>query len=449
MRREWIVSIILAVALVATGVWGYMQYQEKQDYHQYVENLYQKSFYEMSDNVQNIETQLSKLMVAASPQQIIPGLSEVWRQASVAQNNLGQMPVSHLALDNASRFLNQVGDYCYYLAKETSYERPFTQEQWKKLEQLHNNAAKLNDDLKKMQSSISKGGVDIGDIRLAARKPLEEASEDIVSKGFKDMNKNLADYPELIYDGPFSEHIETAKPLGLTGAEVSQKQAENKAIEFVGKDRVKKIKKVAEGNGLIKTYGFEVTPSGKEQKPIYVDVSKKGGHIVWMISSDTSEEKKMDLEQGTKKAKEFMEQKGFGTMEVTYTEHYDGMLLVNFAAVQDDVIIYPDLIKVEVSLEDGEILGFEAAGYLMSHRKRDIPEPKISKKEAMGYVSGRFDVKSSRLAIIPTPAKKEKFCYEFMGNFGEDTFIVYIDAVTGQEESILKVIVTEGGKLTM
>jgi hypothetical protein len=68
----------------------------------------------------------------------------------------------------------------------------------------------------------------------------------------------------------------------------------------------------------------------------------------------------------------------------------DGILTVNFAATQDGVILYPDLVKVSVSLSDGGIAGFEAEGYIMNHMTRSIPAAAISDGEAEKQVASGF-----------------------------------------------------------
>jgi germination protein YpeB len=112
------------------------------------------------------------------------------------------------------------------------------------------------------------------------------------------------------------------------------------------------------------------------------------------------------------------------------------------------VLIYPDLLKVKVALDNGEIVGFDAYQYIMSHRKRDIPKPKLTEAEARKKVSGRLNVERVKLAIIPLPGDKEQLCYEFKGKYNQSDYFVYINADTGYEENILKIIKDEDGTLT-
>ena len=156
----------------------------------------------------------------------------------------------------------------------------------------------------------------------------------------------------------------------------------------------------------------------------------------------------LSQEEADKKAKEYLEQHGFKNMKETYYLKESGIVTINYAYVQDDVIMYPDLIKVKVALDDGEILGIETSGYLNSHTKRDIKEPKVTVEEAKKSLNKDLTIESEELTIIPTEWKTEVLCWEFEGNVEGLDFIVYVNAETGEEEDILIITNTPNGTLT-
>ena len=104
-------------------------------------------------------------------------------------------------------------------------------------------------------------------------------------------------------------------------------------------------------------------------------------------------------------------------------------------AVKDDVRIYPDMVKVRVALDNGEILGFDAVGYIMNHEDdRVIHKPKLTEEEARERVNTEFDVRSSRLAVIPSRGRR----YSLLGIHGQvwpDDYIVHqcIDRAGGAD----------------
>ena len=135
-------------------------------------------------------------------------------------------------------------------------------------------------------------------------------------------------------------------------------------------------------------------------------------------------------------------------MQETYYLKNNGFITVNYAYKQGEVLIYPDLIKVKIALDNGEIIGLETTGYLNCHYERQIPTPKISIEDARKNLSDKIEIKSEGLAMIPTEWKTETFCYEFKGKVEDIEFIAYINAETGEEEDILIIVNTPNGTLT-
>ena len=131
-------------------------------------------------------------------------------------------------------------------------------------------------------------------------------------------------------------------------------------------------------------------------------------------------------------------------MKETYFTKLENILTVNYAYVQDDVIIYPDLIKVKISLDNGEILGCETTGYLNAHYDRKIKESKVSIEEAKSKLNDKLNIISEKIAIIPTKWQTELQCYEFKGTVSKKEFLVYINVETGEEEDVLVILETEG-----
>ena len=56
--------------------------------------------------------------------------------------------------------------------------------------------------------------------------------------------------------------------------------------------------------------------------------------------------------------------------------------------------MYPDLIKVKVALDNGEILGVETTGYLNCHEQRDTSKVKITKDDAKKVLNKNLQIMS-------------------------------------------------------
>jgi len=448
LTRERTITIVLLVALLVTGIWGIDQYRQKKNYHVYLQNQYHRMFYELIDHVETIEVDLAKTMVADSPRQNMLLFSDVWRQAFSAQEKLNQLPISHLTLSNTSKFLTQVGDYGYSLTRKNADGTPVSAEDRTNLEELHTYAGYLTVELQKLRNEIQGKNINLAGLAREGKFLFARASDRLPERELTRIEQQMVDYPTLIYDGPFSEHIQDIAPKGLTGENIDYEKAVDVARDFLEGIEVEKINKLSNGNGDIKTYGLEARTSDDDS--IYIDISRKGGHVVWMLnqrdpgSADITPDKAVDT------AKEFLEKNGYKNMVPTYSMRNDNISVINFAYLDDQVVAYTDLIKVKVALDNGQILGYEAEGYLKAHHERDIPEPKLTVEQARERISISLDIeKPVQLTLIPLENKEEVLCYEFRGDFEGDDFLVYINALTGREERILKLLKSENGVLTI
>ena len=136
-------------------------------------------------------------------------------------------------------------------------------------------------------------------------------------------------------------------------------------------------------------------------------------------------------------------------MKETYFIKQENVITVNYAYNDNGIIVYPDLIKVKIALDNGDILGMEAEGYLNSHTEREYVEPKITIEQAREKINEKLEILSESMAIIPTEWKTEINCYEFKGKVEDREFLVYINVETGEEEDILVILDTPGGTLTV
>jgi spore germination protein len=442
---------IVIVVIGAVAMWGIYQYKQAANLRQELDNQYNRAFYDMIGYVNNVEVMLIKSLIASTPNRTAATLQEAWRQANMAQANLGQLPVSQPVLANTSKFLTQVGDMAYAINNQSLAGKPINDEQYQTLEQLYGFATSLGNNLNELQGQLSQGRIRWGDLTRKGTRIFSRASANLSMEQFENIDKVFQEYPTLIYDGPFSDHMTTTEPRGLTGDVISVEQGKEKVIKLFGEDRVSSVEEIStDDTSLIKTFSYKVLFKDlPEEQNAFIDITQQGGHVLWMLYNRPVDEKTIEVDEAKELGRQFLESIGFEDMVDTYYISEDGTAVINYAYKQGDVVVYPDLVKVKIALDTGEILGLEAKGYLSSHIVRDIPEPKISMEEARQAISPRVEILSSGLAIIPTNYKTEIFTYEFKGKLNNRDFLVYINAENGNEEDILMIINTPNGILTM
>lgn len=442
MKKNKIWTVATVIALIVSAILGYLWLNQKTAYATTKENEYNMAFYEVVEYVQNVKTYLAKSMISKSAEHGAEMLTHVWREANLAQAYLGMLPIESQELENTEKYLNQVSEYSYSLSRKNIEGEGLTDDDINKIKELYNYSNDLANTLNEMADELNNGTLTWEDLMKNT-----EGSEIAEVSTFDVVEENFHEFTGLIYDGAFSEHLTSAEKKGLTGDEIDEETAKQKAEEFIGKDKIKNTQNNGfVENGDIPVYRFEITTN--DDQTIGISISKKGGHVVYLISNRNVEVVQLDEQEAVAKGKEFLISKGYKNMQETYYLKENGFITINYAYKQNDVVMYADLIKVKVALDSGEVIGFETTGYLNNHYDRQIPTKKISIESARKQLSAKAQITSEGLAMIPTEWETEKFCYEFKGKIEDIDFIAYINAETGDEEDILIVTNTENGTLT-
>ena len=123
------------------------------------ENTYNMAFYQVVDYVQNVETYLAKSLISSTPEHGAETLTNVWREANLAQAYLSQLPVESQELENTEKFLNQVSDYSYSLSRKNIYNEKLSDEDLKNLKDLHNYSVELENTLNQLSEDINSGRI--------------------------------------------------------------------------------------------------------------------------------------------------------------------------------------------------------------------------------------------------------------------------------------------------
>ena len=449
MKKNYIYGIMILLIIISV-VLGYFLYQEKEKYTTATHNQYNLALYELIDYVQNVENYLAKAMITSTPEHGAETLSKVWREANLAQVYLAQLPVSSTELANTAKFLNQVSEYSYSLSRKNIYKEELSQEDLDNLKNLHDYSTELKNTLNQLSTDMNDGRINWDELTKNTEIAFAQQVDNLSAATFSNLDENFGEYAGLIYDGAFSEHMESAERKGLTGDEIDEEKAKEIARKFIGEDRIEELN----SNGLIENGNIQVydfsskIKDGNSNNPLTISISKIGGHIVNMNYNREVDVESISIEEADRIGEEFLNSREIYNMKETYYLIEGGIVTINYAYEQNDITVYPDLIKLKIALDNGEILGMETTGYLNNHEERNIPVAKISKEEAKSNLNKNLAITSEGLAIIPTEWKTEILCYEFKGKINDTDFLVYINAETGREENVLVIIDTPNGILT-
>ena len=436
-----VVTIILSIAVVALGILYGISMSSLNSYQATLENVYQKNFYELVDEVNNAETKLNKVLASNSASYKSKLLKEISKNASEAQTRLNMLPYSINGLSDTISFVNQVSGYTETLAKTLENGQNLSKNDEETLEKVYESIVNIKKSLNSMSKQMWEG-YNITDSSLKFDGDYNNLTSDMSA-----MNGEDIEYPTMIYDGPFSDSQVNKEVKGLNFGEVSMEMAKSNLGKVLTGVNMDNFDFQGESKGHFTTYDF----SYEDENGAYTfaQVTKKGGKLLTLSSQNIYKTKKLELENAEKIALDFAKKADISNMKVVWSDVIGDDAFINLAPVIDGVIIYPDLVKVKVDLTKGNVLGFEASSYYMNHVDRKIMPTRITQSVAKAKLYSGLKVKDTRLALIPLEYDKEVLCYEFICTMNGNTYYVYINAVNGAEENILKVIQTDNGNLLL
>ncbi|MEE0252050.1 MAG: germination protein YpeB [Acutalibacteraceae bacterium] len=431
-------AIITIIFILSAFTW--IGYAQATSYRTDLEYTYRRALNDLNTHVNDMNITLTKANYAnTSPQQ--NGMAgKLIKSTSGAKAALAVLPIGNDSLNNVNKFIAQVGDFASSVSSKLSVGEALSDEDKKILQQFSQYCNILAGNLNEIQENIAEQEVVIGQS--------EEMLQNLESKQppfedyFLSTAEEFANYPTLIYDGPFSDHM-TQKTSEMTSKAqtISVDEAKQMAAQYLYVDP-NTLTHTNDTEGNLPTYNFNTETTR-------ISVTKQGGYLSSFMNARPTDTITLQLEEAKQRAKQYLSSIYQEEFAETYYVIYNNICTIQYAYSKDHVVYYSDLIKVSVAMDTGEIVEYHANHFLMNHKDRQVQTPVISELSARQQVSDNLTIESARMAVIPTTRDEEPLCYEFLcrGQNNEQV-LVYINSETGMEEQILILIETDNGTLT-
>ncbi|MBR2871354.1 MAG: germination protein YpeB [Clostridia bacterium] len=435
----WLAAVIcLGISTIALATALTLTFLMPQEADLAMESVYSKSFYDTVEQVDNIDLNLSKVLASKDEGAIQTYLLDVAVNSELAESDLNQLPLQDESKFYTTKLINQIGDYAKYLNKKLINGQGISIEDRQNLLALYNANAELKQMLQNTMTKMP------GDFSFSSLS--EGGNGNLVIKNFNDLQNLSVEYPELIYDGPFSDGIDRVEVKGIKGREISRAEAQEVFMSLFNDYGIEKVQMVGETTANIPTYNIQAEKDGES---IYAQISKQEGRLIMFAYAGSCNGVNYQREDAIESAQEFFEKMQVKGMKPVWVNLSNNVYTINFAYEQKDVIMYSDLIKVRVCAETNMVIGLEGSSYWTNHTNRVVQNPLLSSYQAKEKVSSDIAVESSRLCVVPVGNSAEKLCYEFYGQFNDSDYYVYIDAMTGRQVEMFKVIESTEGTLLM
>lgn len=391
------------------------------------ENNYRRALYAACDSMKNLDANLGKAAVSTNAANQTQMLTNVVIHANQVNQNLANLPIADSNnLSSCQKFVNQAQDYATFLLKKLANGEKLSAKERTALSNLDNVATNLYDFLEEYANSDSGMFITNGN---------GTGNVGTLTDSLGQVDENSFEYEKLIYDGPFSDSVQE-KTL-KTDKTVSKEEGSKIVSDLFGKNT---FKAKIDSKGVWYSYQLE---NGR----VLLAADGRVAEFETYRESNT-EGTALKKDACIEAAENFCKKLGYDVKGVWVSKTQDQTTYVNCATVVDDVIIYPDLVKVAVDSYSGEVVGLEAKSYLINHTDRKVNFGEVSKDDAQKVVDAALTVTNTAKALVEKDGK-HFLAYEFQCQMGQRQYYVYVDSVTGNEVEIFKVIQNTEGYTVM
>ena len=397
-------------------------------------NGYRSTLYEMVSVSEDMDNNLTKLRVASGREEQRQLLTDLLVDSELMESALERIPVDAATGTDISTFVNRTGSYARRLLSKLARGKELTETELNTVNYLYEVNATLYNELNELVMHM-----DEKDFHAFI-----DGGKGNMQSGFSQAGQNTHKQPESVVDAPFSGEGNVGANQLTKQEEISQTRAQELVKEYFNGYHVKETRMAGEGTahgaGL---YNFVLIDENDVE--IYAEISKNGGHLMFFDTYEECHTKNFDLEMCDQIAKDYLASIGIQNVEASFLSDEGMVAGITYVTVQSGVRVYPESIKVRVCEEKGRVVGIDAAGYYFNHTARSFDEPEVSKNAALGAISRELTPYEINLTLIALDGE-EVLAYEIACYTKTETFLVYVDAISGEEIQMFRIREGEGGK---
>ena len=433
LMRLWYdsVPVLACFAALTAAVWGRAQRNRADGFEQLADeyasicvNACSRCSSELKDAVTDMSFSLDKLRVTASDAGKVLALEDIARSSAAAVGVLTRLPQPQVDVLELESFLARAGDYARTLSGGILAGNDPTEKDLKQLEAVLEACRALADTV---EERILNGEMPVGTEEF----DYYEASADA----------DKTEYPALDYDGPFAAAVGERAPKCAGEAEADPALA----LEFARCIAEEEMFPAGETGGVMPCLDF-----ANADGTVTVSVTRNGMHPVSFMrltgGDGSGEPDEAEYSRLVDAAKRFLERLGFEDMTPVYTDLYGGAARISFCWQAGDTLVCGDRVSVSVDRGSGGVVGLDAREYFFNHCERELARPAIGAEEAKKAVSSAINIGSERLVLLPVTPLTEKLCWEFRGRGFDGEYLIYVNAETGAEERIVRIVTDEFGE---
>ena len=384
---------------------------------------YQGATYELAGVMENVDNDLDRIRLSADPAQQSRILTDVLVQARLAESDLEKLPVSAQSDANLTRFINTLAGEAGRMLGKLRNGQALTQADFIALQNLYETNHSVRMQLDEYASKMC-----CKDFSSYMKKGKGALADTLQRLENTTIEENRLDGRAMDWDRAGTEQPKDAVKIGTA-------KAEELCQGYFSKYNVKQFQCVGEMNAR---GGACYTVQGYDDKgtQLFAEIDEYTGKLIRFDFYEECDGATFDKENCARIAEEFLTEQGYENMTLVRARRNGSALDFTYAVELDGVVVYPESVRIKVCQARGLVSGFDASRYVKGHKQRAIPEMGLTVVEAESRLQKGVQVDGHRLALVCT-AKGERLAYEFVCSYMDEQYLIYVDAVNGNELSIV------------
>lgn len=424
----WIVAVsTLGAACLALSAVVTVGYFRMNDMAMQSENGYRSTLYEIVSVSEAMDDHFAKLRVSSGRGMQRELLTQILVESALLESALEKMPVEEATGTDISSFINRTNATARGMLGKLSAGESLTKEDQARIAALYEINAKLCTEL--------------NDLALhSTAKDMQaffDGAQGTMQNRLAELGHGMREGYENITDAPFAGEGNVEKNALFKATEISAADAEQKVRQFFEGYHIADVRLTGETLARdVKAYNFVLTDENGME--IFAQITKNGGQLAFFDSYEACSEKNFDLESCDNLARAYLSGLGYEHLTPVWFSDAGSVASITYVAQENGVRMYPDMIRVRVCEQKGRVVGMDARSYLVNHHGERQIKAALSQEEVSSKIASSLTVRSSHLALVPF-AGREVPAYEFDCTAGEEQFIVFLDARSGEEIRIFRV----------
>ena len=432
----WIAAVVTlgvtTLALATTVALGALEMDDKTDG---INAAYRSTTYELVGIMEHVDDDLDRVRIAATPEQQGRILTDLLVQTRMAELDLEKFPVSAEMERNVTTFINRVAKSCEMMLAKLRAGEPLNEQDKQLLQHFYETNHQVRAQLDEFAGKLTDG--DIMQFIKKGKGMIADTIDSIEKLTLPENGNFMDGMKDKMKGAGMQRNEKSPETEDKMQAKIDTAEAEQLCQKYFAEYHIQNFECIGE-TVCRDCHAYNVQGYDEKGTLLFAEIDMQTGALVRFDYFEDCNTETFDFENAQRIATQFLQQIGYENMTAMRLRENGTDTDFTFVYTLDDVAFYPDVVHVKVCRTRGVVTGFDASKYLRNHKERVVPTAKISEETAKSKLNDGLEVTSVRLTVVET-LRGERAAYEFLCKYGEEQYLIYTDANTGAEISILNI----------